>query len=819
MRQISRLAVFVGISVLSWSSASPVWSAAPDLGGMSPRGVQRGTEVEVLLTGARLEDTQEIVFHEPGISVSKLEVVNPTTVKVLLKVAPDCQLGAHRLRIRTATGLTSLRALLVGNLPQVAETEPNSDFKAPQVIPMNSTVQGVVENEDVDYYVVEAKKGDRITAEVEAIRLGISLFDVYVAIMNEARFELSSSDDAALVWQDGIASIVAPADGKYIIQVRDCSYGGNGNCLYRVHVGNFPRPMLTLPSGGKAGEAFTLRFLGDVAGDSEQTFTIPTADSDKVPVFAQDDKGIAPSPNWIRVTEFGNVLETEPNDNMEQATRFAPPLALNGILDKAGDLDFFKFEAEQGQVFDVRVHARTLRSPVDPVLYITNAQGGVIAGNDDSGSADSFLRFQVPAKGEYGIHIKDHLGNGGPYYGYRIEVTPVKPGLKLSVAEFQQYVPPALAIPKGGKAALMINASRIDSGGNVSIKGLNLPAGVTIEAPLMPANLTSVPVIFTAAADAPNASALIDLVGVLEDNEKKPILEGHLSQDVTLIRGQNQIPFWTETVPHLAAAVTDAAPYSIQLIEPKVPVVHGGQMELKVVATRVGDFKAPIKIDMLWLPPGLNASREVSIPEGQTEAVIPLNAAGNAQVGDWRIAIRAQATVGNGIVETCSPFATLKVSEQYLNFTFEQAAVEQGKETELVVKVTKAKDFEGAAKTTLFGLPNKAEAPVLDVTKELEELVFKIKTDMTTPAGNHQNVFAQVIVMENGEPILHNLGGGKLRVDVPLPPKKDAPPPMPMPMPVAAAPVEAPPMKRLTRLEQLRLEQAEREKALKADGK
>ena len=62
----------------------------------------------------------------------------------------------------------------------------------------------MADNEDVDYFVVEAKKGDRITAEVEGIRLGITLFDPYVAILDAKRFELASSDDAALVWQDGV---------------------------------------------------------------------------------------------------------------------------------------------------------------------------------------------------------------------------------------------------------------------------------------------------------------------------------------------------------------------------------------------------------------------------------------------------------------------------------------------------------------------------------------------------------------------------------------------------------------------------------------
>jgi hypothetical protein len=77
-------------------------------------------------------------------------------------------------------------------------------------------------------------------------------------------------------------------------------------------------------------------------------------------------------------------------------------------------------------------------------------------------------------------------------------------------------------------------------------------------------------------------------------------------------------------------------------------------------------------------------------------------------------------------------------------------------------------------------------------------------------------LFCQVVITMNGEPILHNLGSSEFRVDVPLPPKANASPPAPQPK-VAAAPPAAnqPPPKRLTRLEQLRLEQEEREKTMK----
>jgi hypothetical protein len=54
--------------------------------------------------------------------------------------------------------------------------------------------------------------------------------------------------------------------------------------------------------------------------------------------------------------------------------------------------------------------------------------------------------------------------------------------------------------------------------------------------------------------------------------------------------------------------------------------------------------------------------------------------------------------------------------------------------------------------------------------------------------------------------VVHTLGSTELRVDKPLPPKVDAPAPMAAPMPQATPAPMPEQKKRLSRLEQLRLE-------------
>ena len=129
--------------------------------------------------------------------------------------------------------------------------------------------------------------------------------------------------------------------------------------------------------------------------------------------------------------------------------------------------------------------------------------------------------------------------------------------------------------------------------------------------------------------------------------------------------------------------------------------------------------------------------------------------------------------------------------------------------SELAVEVQILKELKAPAEVILVGLPHKVTAEPLKIAPDTKELVFKIKTAADSPEGNHKNVFCQVTVVENNEPIVHaRVGSSELRIDKPLPAPVAAP--MPAPMPVAAAapaPMPAPPAeKRLTRLEKLRLE-------------
>jgi hypothetical protein len=794
--------------------SSAAWAESPNLTRVSPRGGQRGTEVDIVLSGTQLKDAQEVFLYQPGLEVLKLEATDDKTVKLRVKIAADATLGEHQLRLRTATGVSDLKTFSVGPFPVVDEKEPNNNFKEPQKIKLGVTVAGVVTNEDVDYYSVELKKGQRLSVELEGIRLGTSLFDAYIAILDTKRFEIVSADDTVLLMQDPFVSMIAPEDGTYIILVREASYGGGENGQYRLHVGNFPRPLSVYPAGGRPGEELEVTFLGDPSGPIKRKIKLPDAPSERHGVYVEEDGQSPPSPNYLRVTDYPNVLEVEPNDTIEKATATTLPLpvAFNGVIEKDGDEDWFRFHAKKGETFEIRAYARAVRSPLDPVLYLYDAKGTLISSNDDAGGLDAAIRFNAGAEADYALKIRDHLHKGGPAFVYRIEFNAVKPSVYTHIPAYDReprdQIRQWIVVPKGNKFATWIRVNRQGFSGAVDLSFPGLPEGIKVTCDPVIGDVDRAVAVFEAAPDAKIAGTLMEVVAKATDPATK--VEGGFRQDVNLVYGPpNNTIYYGTRCDRLAVVVAEEAPFTLKLIEPKVPLVQNGSMNLKIVAQRKAGFDKPIELRLLWTPPGMGAQGTVTIPAGQSEALYPVNANGNAATKTWKIAFIGSAPGENGVVWISTQLAPLTVALPYVAMKIEMTSVEQGKETDILCKLEQLKPFEGKAKVGLYGLPPNvtAEPAEKEITKDDKEVHFHVKVAATSPAGQHKSLFGQVVVTENGEGMAHSVGaGGVLRIDTPPPPKKDAP------AAKAADAKPGEPAKRLSRLEQLRQEADEKAK-------
>lgn len=790
-------------------SGGIVQAASPDLSTTIPRGGQVGTEVKVNFIGNRLSDAQSVLFHYPGITAKDIKVVDDKKVEITLVIAPDCRLGEHHLRLQCRSGISYARNFWVSQFPNVDEVEPNDDIAAPQKISMNVTIEGEAKPEETDYYQVSLKKGERISIEMEGLRINnipqnIAI-DPFVSILNKDRFEIASADGSAMLKQDSILSIEAPEDGDYLVEVRDAAYQGRGR--YRAHIGNFPRPTGVYPMGGKAGTEVEFTLLGDVKGPYQFKTKLPeSALNDQHGILAPRDGMFPPSPNLVRLSPFDNVLEKEPNNTSAEATPAgALPLAFNGVLQAEGDEDFFKFSAKKDQSFQIRVFANAMGSPVDPVLTVYNAKMGSLGASDDAdGTKDGRVDFKAPEDGEYFVRIKDMLSRGGSDFVYRIESISPPPSIDVTMPEMLrrdlQYMK-QFNVPQGGYYSMVVNTTRRGVAGDLKFEMPKLPAGVTMISGTIPKSVSQFPILLKAAPDAPVAGGMYELLVKTAEGDK-PVV-GKFTQAIDLVRGpQNGVEYYTRYHAGIPVSVTEAIPYSVTIDQPKVPIVRNGALKLKVRAHRKDGYDKKITVRFPWVPPGITVPATMTFNEKDTELEYELNANENAELSKWNLTAVAESDGPTGKTFTASPFIELSVEEPFVKIKLTMTTAKQGETAEMVAEVEQLRDFAGEADVQLFGLPAHSSSQVVKLKADNEGLSFPIVTSDKTPVGQHKGVFCTATVFKDGEPIVHRLAMGSVfRVD-PMP-KEVKPAPT---TEVAAAPAPEKKEKPLSRLEQLRLE-------------
>ncbi len=751
-------------------------SFTPELNLINPRGGQLGTEVRVRLHGKRLDAPEELLFQRSGIECLGFEwgdAEKDPPLFARLRIAPDAPLGEHPLRLRTRGGISYLRNFWVGPFPTTTEKEPNDDFGKPQHLESGVTVQGVTKTEDEDFYSVSLTKGQRLSVEIEAMRLGRTFFDAYVAILDPKGVELASCDDAALLYTDAYVSIVAPDDGDYRILVREAAYEGNDSSQYRLHVGDFPRPSAIFPPGAKPGETLTFRFIGDPSGELEREITLPPDADGRWPVFAERDGVRSPSPNWIQVSPLPHVAEAEPNGGAKQASPAPPaPCALHGVLAEEKDHDWFRFTAKKDRNYDLVVQARHLRSPLDALISLRDGAGKHLESNDDQGGPDSLLRWKCPADGEYLLQIRDKLGRSGDGFTYRVEIRERRAEISatLPVAERNNsQARKMICVPRGNLYATPVNINRANHRTPVSFEAVSLPQGVTMEVPPVSQSLNNFPLLFRAAADAPVAGGY-HRFRIRPTGDKAPGIDGPLNEEIHLIEINNRGPYHTCRGEQIAVAVIEEAPYRIHLDPPPTSIVPRGTVKLKVRAERSAGFEGKINLRLLWRPPGIGAPETVPLEAKSGEVLYEINANPDAPSGEWKLAVLGEADTPKGPVIVSSGFITLRVVEPWINASIDLGATEQGRDVPVVCQLEHARDFPGEARAELVGLPHGATTEARTFTKDSPSLTFPVKVADDAAVGKHAGLFLRLHIPEGNGTVLHQCAqGGTLRIDKPRP--------------------------------------------------
>ena len=477
-------------------SAHFAFGAAPVITELKPRGAEIGRPFTLTAVGRNIVEGARITTTMPA---TFTPVIPPSTPGVmaapgraasyLVELKSDAAPGVYPVRIETPSGISNILLFTLGTFPEVAEEEsapgalPNSNDTIEMAQPVRSSpvvVNGTIRGPERDMYRVYGKAGERRVFEVEARRCG-SAVDPVLRIVDGSGKQLARSDDSPGAGLDARIDYTFPKEGYYYVEVTDARFSNQGQNFYRLKMGTYRYADGIFPLGGRRGEQVPVTFFGGHAGVSASVDLRGVAPADAFTRVAMPDSVALPF-----IFAIGDLPEL-----MEPVKGTAPiPGVVNGRLEKAGEVDRYRFNVEPGERLLFELQARELGTSKLEGIITAYAAGKKLGSAGDQPlpedvfaiqgtsrtSSDPFLNVTVP-KDTHAIEVtvEDLALRGGPLYGYRLIARRQAEDFKLTVSSAQ------INIPAGGTVAFSVNADRRGYDGPIHLSIADLPKGVRAE--------------------------------------------------------------------------------------------------------------------------------------------------------------------------------------------------------------------------------------------------------------------------------------------------------------------------------------------------
>lgn len=528
-----------------------------------PVAVQRGTSAEVRLrSNFTLDETYAVFFDRPGISMSFLEE-KPikaerrgrgsagTPFRFQVDVPKDQLPGVYEYRVATKQSVSSVAQIMVTDYPVVEEEKrENGTPQRSQKVNIPAAICGECERmEDVDCFSFEGRARRELTIQIFAQRVTdkihsmvvrgprIYLMDPILTLIGPNGQIVEQNDN--FYGGDSFIACKLPQDGSYTIEVRDARYAGDQRYTYCLEIGNQPYVHMPFPLAIERGKQADVRLIGHLLDNhnpkrERETDTVSDASSltRRVMIDANKETGWhrasvnttqgPTNPIELLTSPFKQFIETEGNSSVAEANAVTLPVGINGQISQPDDIDYFAFEAKQGQAYHFEIHARRHRSPLDSVLELHDESGTLLTEADDLTSLktkDSRLLWTAPKDGRYMIAVRDLHDRGGERFVYHLEARHAEPDFEL----FGEYYYAMLA--PGTRMMWFAHIDRLNGfDGPVEIEVIGLPKGVTATPVTIPTGMNHCGIILSASKDAEIDARLVKVRGkaVLTGFETEP---------------------------------------------------------------------------------------------------------------------------------------------------------------------------------------------------------------------------------------------------------------------------------------------------------
>jgi len=501
-------------------------SAAPPVAVyVYPAGGQKGTTVPVRVGGLFIHQTCQFNFDSKGVTPaqtlrrgpaiwfegpvvplpeSQQQEDYPADLLGSVAIAPTAELGPKKGRISTSEGAATGLVFVVGELPEVVETEIDGE-PIPVTVTLPATANGrIFPREDVDLWAFSAKKGQSVSVLAVASAINSPLAPKLE--ITDANGRVLAEDDVRPVpGTDASARFIAPADGVYHARISDPRGKGGPSYVYRLTITSGPVIDRVFPLGGRRGQTVPVRLTGQAVPTEPVPVKMPTDSNDDLPssirigselsnpvVFDVDD-----------VPEFGSAIPQ---------TAVLPPAIFNGIVDTSPTA--WPVQLMKNTNYEFALKARKLGSPLCGVIAINDAQGVEVARSDVSldANADPVVKYRPTTDGVFTLRVSERFrGRGGPAFAYRLKVSmgdTTNPGFKLS------FPVDVANVPRGGNVSVKVKATRTGGfNGPISLTLDDLPAGVTATPTTIPQGQSEATIKLTAESLAKVISNRVAVTG------------------------------------------------------------------------------------------------------------------------------------------------------------------------------------------------------------------------------------------------------------------------------------------------------------------
>lgn len=462
----------------------------PVLTDLQPRGAEKGRPFTLTVVGTELGEGAKVWSTLPATFTPLAP--DPTGAMMadryasfLVEPKDDATVGIYPIRVETPGGISNLQFFAIGAFPEIVEEESrpgaprnqNDSIENAQSLPSSAvTVNGTLRGPERDLYRVSGKAGEKRVFEVEARRCG-SAIDPVIRVYDQSGKQLARSEDAPLLGLDARAEVTFPKEGYYYVEVHDARFSTQTANFYRLKTGAYDYPAEIFPLGGQRGQVVEVSL-----GNRKVTADLRQVPEKSKAAFVNLPGGVSlPIPFAV-----GDAPEV-----VEPVTKALPvPVTVNGQLGKPGEIDKYSFGVEPGESVAFEIEARELgTSKLMAVLTALDEQGRKIARagdeplpedffnvNQSRTAGDPVLMLKVPeGVRTVTVTVEDLALRGGPGYAYRLHARQDGPDVLLSLGV------PYVNVPAGGSVAVPVSVARRGYEGDLRLRILGLPKGLTAE--------------------------------------------------------------------------------------------------------------------------------------------------------------------------------------------------------------------------------------------------------------------------------------------------------------------------------------------------